>query len=87
MIGGMRAAIAAIEESASTPLPYFEPGAAVTELTWTMFDQHRPIPAHPGGATGSTSAWSCAAPRPRPASAIGTAPRPASRPASSRSCS
>lgn len=41
MIGRMRATIAALPESAWTPLPYFEPGAAVTELEWTVFDQHR----------------------------------------------
>ena len=41
MIGRMRATIAALPETAWTPLPYFEPGAAVTELTWTVFDQHR----------------------------------------------
>jgi hypothetical protein len=41
MIGRMRATIAALPESAWTPLPYFEPGAAVTELAWTVFDQHR----------------------------------------------
>lgn len=47
MIGRMRATIAALPESAWTPLPYFEPGAAVTELAWTVFDQHRRTPTDP----------------------------------------
>jgi hypothetical protein len=42
MIGRMRALIAAIDESAWTPVPYFEPGAAVAELGWLAFDrEHR----------------------------------------------
>ena len=39
MIGRMRATIAAIDESQWTPVPYFEPGAAVTELGWLVFDR------------------------------------------------
>jgi hypothetical protein len=39
MIGRMRALIAALDESAWTPVPYFEPGAAVAEIGWLAFDQ------------------------------------------------
>jgi hypothetical protein len=38
MIGRMRALIGGLEESAWTPVPYFEPGAAVAELGWLAFD-------------------------------------------------
>lgn len=41
MIGRMRAVIAAIDETQWTPVPYFEPGAAVAEIGWRVFDQHR----------------------------------------------
>jgi ribose 1,5-bisphosphokinase PhnN len=42
MIGRMRAVIAAIDESQWTPVPYFEPGAAVAEIGWLAFDrEHR----------------------------------------------
>lgn len=41
MIGRMRTVIAAIDESQWTPVPYFEPGAAVAEIGWRVFDQHR----------------------------------------------
>ena len=41
MIGRMRQVIAAVEESQWQPVPYFEPGAAVTEIGWRVFDQHR----------------------------------------------
>jgi hypothetical protein len=34
----MRALIAGLDESAWTPVPYFEPGAAVAELGWLAFD-------------------------------------------------
>ena len=37
----MRELIASLDESAWTPVPYFEPGAAVAELTWLAFDQDR----------------------------------------------
>lgn len=40
----MRTAITGLQESAWTPLPYFEPGAAVTELGWLVFDRD-----HTGG--------------------------------------
>jgi hypothetical protein len=40
MIGRMRMLIAAVEDSAWTPVPYFESGAAVTELPWTAFEQN-----------------------------------------------
>jgi hypothetical protein len=39
MIGRMRGVIEALEESAWTPVPYFEPGAAVAEIGWLAFDQ------------------------------------------------
>ena len=39
MIGRMRALIGSLEESAWTPVPYFEPGAAVAELGWLAFDR------------------------------------------------
>ncbi len=39
MIGRMRALIAGLEESAWTPVPYFERGAAVAEIGWLAFDQ------------------------------------------------
>ena len=39
MIGRMRALIAELDESAWTPVPYFEPGAAVAELGWLAFDR------------------------------------------------
>ena len=39
MIGRMRALIAGLDESAWTPVPYFEPGAAVAEIGWLAFDQ------------------------------------------------
>lgn len=38
MIGRMRALIADVDEAAWTPVPYFEPGAAVTEIGWLAFD-------------------------------------------------
>lgn len=38
MIGRMRALIADLDESAWTPVPYFEPGAAVAEIGWLAFD-------------------------------------------------
>lgn len=41
MIGSMRKVIAAIAEDQWTPVPYFEPGAAVAEVGWRVFDQHR----------------------------------------------
>lgn len=41
MIGSMRTVIAAIDEDQWTPVPYFEPGAAVAEIGWRVFDQHR----------------------------------------------
>ena len=41
MIGRMRAVIADIDETQWTPVPYFEPGAAVAEIGWRVFDQHR----------------------------------------------
>jgi hypothetical protein len=41
MIGRMRAVIAAVDEQQWTQVPYFEPGAAVTEIGWRVFDQHR----------------------------------------------
>jgi hypothetical protein len=37
----MRTLIAGLEESAWTPVPYFEPGAAVAELGWLAFDSSR----------------------------------------------
>jgi hypothetical protein len=39
MIGRMRALIAELDESAWTPVPYFEPGAAVAEIGWLAFDR------------------------------------------------
>ncbi len=39
MIGRMRALIADLDESAWTPVPYFEPGAAVAEIGWLAFDR------------------------------------------------
>lgn len=39
MIGRMRDLIADLDESAWTPVPYFEPGAAVAEIGWLAFDQ------------------------------------------------
>jgi hypothetical protein len=39
MIGRMRGLLAALDESAWTPVPYFEPGAAVAELGWLAFDR------------------------------------------------
>jgi hypothetical protein len=39
MIGRMRGLIAALDEAAWTPVPYFEPGAGVAELGWLAFDQ------------------------------------------------
>lgn len=39
MIGRMRALITNVDEAAWTPVPYFEPGAAVTEIGWLAFDQ------------------------------------------------
>ncbi len=56
MIGRMRALIAALDESAWTPVPYFEPGAAVAEIGWLAFDQSRP-----GTTTGARS-WRVTAP-------------------------
>lgn len=41
MLGSMRKVIAAIDEDQWTPVPYFEPGAAVAEIGWRVFDQHR----------------------------------------------
>lgn len=41
MIGRMRAVIAGIDEQQWTEVPYFEPGAAVAEIGWRVFDQHR----------------------------------------------
>lgn len=52
MIGRMRTAITAIPEDRWTSLPYFEPGAAVTELAWTVFDQYRPRPDSPWHGNG-----------------------------------
>lgn len=40
MIGRMRRLIQTLDESAWTPVPYFEPGAAVAELPWTAFEQN-----------------------------------------------
>lgn len=37
----MRQLIAELDESAWTPVPYFEPGAAVAEIGWLAFDQSR----------------------------------------------
>ncbi|TDN71833.1 MULTISPECIES: IS1380 family transposase [Pseudonocardia] len=54
MIGRMRATIAAIDESQWTPVPYFEPGAAVTELGWRVFDRdHRRRDGLPGRHRGA----------------------------------
>jgi hypothetical protein len=39
MKGRMRGQIADLDESAWTPVPYFEPGAAVAEIGWLAFDQ------------------------------------------------
>lgn len=39
MIGRMRRLIAGLDESAWTPVPYFEPGAAVAEIGWLAFDR------------------------------------------------
>ena len=39
MIGRMRSLIEALDESAWTPVPYFEPGAAVAEIGWLAFDR------------------------------------------------
>lgn len=39
MIGRLRSVIEAIPEQAWTPIPYFLPGAGVTEITWTPFGQ------------------------------------------------
>jgi hypothetical protein len=39
MIGRMRGLIATLDESAWTPVPYFEPSAAVAELGWLAFDR------------------------------------------------
>lgn len=38
MIGRMRGLIEALDESAWTPVPYFEDGAAVAEIGWLAFD-------------------------------------------------
>lgn len=47
MIGRMRSVIASLDESSWTPVPYFEPGAAVAELGWLAFDQdHRGHAGH-----------------------------------------
>lgn len=46
MIGRMRALIADLDESAWTPVPYFEPGAAVAEIGWLAFDQARARRGH-----------------------------------------
>jgi Transposase DDE domain group 1 len=40
LLGRMRQVIADLDEAAWTPVPYFEPGAAVAELGWLVFDQH-----------------------------------------------
>lgn len=50
MIGRLRSVIEAIDEDQWTPIPYFLPGAAVAEITWTPFAQDtrghdRPDPA------------------------------------------
>lgn len=39
MIGRMRQVIAGLDESAWTPVPYFEPGAGVAEIGWLAFDR------------------------------------------------
>jgi hypothetical protein len=39
MIGRLRSVIEAIPEEHWTPIPYFLPGAGVTEITWTPFAQ------------------------------------------------
>lgn len=39
MIGRMRALIADLDDSCWTPVPYFEPGAAVAEIGWLAFDR------------------------------------------------
>lgn len=42
MFGRMRSLIDGLDESCWTPIPYFEPGAAVAEIGWLAFDnQHR----------------------------------------------
>ncbi|WP_436278688.1 IS1380 family transposase [Micromonospora marina] len=50
MIGNLKHVIPTIDEAAWTPIDYFLPGAAVTEITWTPFTQDtrghdRPDPA------------------------------------------
>ena len=67
--GGMRAAIAAIDEKAWTPVPYFEPGAAVAEIPWTAFAgtkqevtcrlvvRRTPVPPAMRAARGQTDAF------------------------------
>lgn len=53
MIGRMRRIIEAVDESQWAPVPYFEPGAAVTELGWRVFDQHR----RPGQSRRGHGTW------------------------------
>jgi hypothetical protein len=42
MIGRLRSVIETIPDQAWTPIPYFLPGAGVTEITWTPFTQDTP---------------------------------------------
>lgn len=54
MIGRMRRIIEAVDESQWAPVPYFEPGAAVTELGWLAFDrEHRRRDGRPGRHRGA----------------------------------
>lgn len=57
MIGRMRALIAGLDESAWTPVPYFEPGAAVAEIGWLAFDQSRARTAGGARAWRGNGTW------------------------------
>ena len=54
MIGRMRGLIQSLDEAAWTPVPYFEPGAAVTELGWLAFDRAH---GRRGGAWRGAGTW------------------------------
>jgi hypothetical protein len=57
LLGRMRQTIAGLEETAWTPVPYFEPGAAVAELGWLVFDQPSPRRAARGSAWRGRGHW------------------------------
>jgi hypothetical protein len=57
MIGRMRTLIADLDESAWTPVPYFEAGAAVAEIGWLAFDQHGPRTGRRRGGWRGNGTW------------------------------